>query len=178
MKGLIQEQQSPESRDDITPESVSEGIEIPPEFQEAYERLIAAGMTMMFAKETNENAVKLIQSMEGSTAERLGKGVATLIGTLVKESNGTFPPQVLIPAGVVLLAQAADFLRKSGLEQINNQVIGDAMDVMITTILEAGKLDVQKIAGFIEQNQAGGQMQPEPQAQAEPEMAPEPPMEG
>jgi hypothetical protein len=155
MKGLIQAQQSPEGRDDITPETVKEGIQIPDEFKEAYERLVAAGMTIMFSEKTNKSAVQMMKSGEGTTAQRLGQAIAALLGMLVKESNGTFPPQVLIPAGVELLAQAADFLRKSGLEAINNQVIGDAMDVMITTVLQAGKLDVQKIAGFIEQNQAG-----------------------
>lgn len=162
MQGLIQEQQAPDSRDDITPEKISEGIQIPDEFKEAYERLVAAGMTVMFSEETNKSAFEMFKSQEGSTAERLGMSIAALLGMLVKEGNGSFPPQVIIPAGVELLVQAADFIRRSGIEEINNQVIGDAMDIMITKILEAGKLDVQKIAGFIEQNQGGGQAQPQP----------------
>jgi hypothetical protein len=101
----------------------------------------------------------------------LGQAIAGLLGMIVKESNGTIPPQVLIPAGVELLIQAADFLRRSKLEQINNQVIGDAMDVMVTTVLQAAKLDVNKIAGFIEQQaMSGGNMPAAPGPAAGPMM--------
>lgn len=173
MEGLIQANQAPDSRDDLTPEKISEGIQIPDEFKQAYERVVAAGMKVMFSKNTNKAAIDSIQSGEGPLAQRLGMAIAALLGMIVKESNGTVPPQVLIPAGVELLAQAADFLRKSGLEKINNQVIGDSMDVMITAVLQAGKLDVQKIAGFIEQRAGQGGAAPRggaPAAGAQPMM--------
>lgn len=158
MQGLIQTNQSPESRDDLTPDKISQGIQMPDELKEAYERVVAAGMQVMFSKDSNKAAVDSIQRGDGPLAQRLGMAIAGLLGMIVKESNNTVPPQVVIPAGVELLAQAADFLRKAGLEKVNNKVIGDAMDVMITAILQAGKLDVQKIAGFIEQKarQGGG----------------------
>lgn len=162
-QGLIQANQPAENRDDITPEKVKEGIKIPPEFQEAYEKVVAAGMTVMFSKDSNKAAVDSIRNGQGPLAQRLGQGVAGLLGMIVKESNGTLPPQVIIPAGVELLIQAADFLRRTGLEQINNKVIGDAMDVMITAILKAADLDITKIVGFIDQKmgpQAGAQPAP------------------
>lgn len=168
MEGLIQANQAPESRDDLTPEKVSQGIQIPDEFKEAYERVVAAGMQVMFSKQSNQAAVDSIQRGDGPLAQRLGMAIAGLIGMIVKESNGTVPPQVLIPAAVELLSQAADFLRKAGIEPVNNKVFGDAMDVMITAILQSAKLDVQKIAGFIEQK--AGQGGAAPAAGAQPMM--------
>ena len=158
-QGLIQAQQPTDSRDDITPETISEGIQIPDEFKQAYEKVVAAGMQMMFSKESNKAAVDLLMKGQGPIAERLGRAIAGLMGTIVKASNNTVPPQVIIPAGVELLAQAADFLRKTKLAEINNQVIGDAMDVMITAVLGAAGLDAGKIAGFIEQKAGGAQPQ-------------------
>ena len=158
MQGLIQSQQPANSRDDLSPEKVKEGIQIPEQFRQAYERVVAAGMTVMFSKQSNKAAVDTIRNGEGPLAQRLGQGIAGLLGMIVKETRGTIPPQVMIPAGVELLIQAADFLRKSGMEEINNQVIGDAMDVMVTAVLQAAKLDVNKIAGFIGQR-AGAQPQ-------------------
>lgn len=155
-QGLIQSKQAPEGRDDFSPEKIQEGIQIPGEFQEAYERMVAAGMSMMFSKESNQAAIESFMRIEGSTAQKLGQGIAGLLGMIVKSSNNTVPPQVIIPAGVSLLIQAADFMRKTKLAEINNQVIGDAMDVMISTVLEAAGLDVQKIAGFIEQKASQG----------------------
>lgn len=160
MQGLIQSQQPADSRDDLTPEKVKEGIQIPDQFRQAYERVVAAGMTVMFSKESNKAAVDTIRNGEGPIAQRLGQGIAGLIGMIVKETRGTIPPQVLIPAGVELLVQAADFLRKSGMEEVNNQVIGDAMDVMVTSVLQAGGLSTEKIIGFVDQKTAqGGQPQ-------------------
>lgn len=156
MQGLIQANQSPDGRDDITPEKIQQSIQIPDQLKSAYEKIVAAGMTVMFSKESNKAAVDSIMKGEGPLAQRLGMGIAGLLGMMVKESNGTVPPQVLIPAGVELLVQAADFLRKSGMAEINNKVIGDAMDVMVTAVLQSAKLDVQKIAGFVG-DQAGGQ---------------------
>lgn len=156
-QGLIQANQPAEGRDDITPEKVQEGIQIPDQFKQAYERMVAAGMSVMFSKDSNKAAVDSIMRGEGPIAQRLGKSIAGLLGMIVKESNNTIPPQIIIPAGVTLLIQAADFLRKAKLADINNQVIGDAMDVMITTVMQAAKLDVQKVAGFIEQKAGGAQ---------------------
>ena len=156
-QGLIQANQRPDGRDDITPETVQEGVQIPEEFKDAYDRVLAAGMTAMFSKESNKAAVDTIMQGQGPLAKRLGEAIAGLLGMMVKSSNGTIPPQVLIPAGVTLLVEAADFLRKAGLAEINNQVIGDAMDVMVTSVLGAAGLDTQKIAGFIEQKAGGAQ---------------------
>ena len=107
--GLIASQQSPEGRDDLSAEQVSSQIKMPPELQEAYERVVLAGMKMLFDKNTNKLAVKQLQSMEGPLSERLGKSVAGLLAELFRQSNKTMPPQVIIPAGVELLMQAADF---------------------------------------------------------------------
>ena len=161
MQGLIQSQQSPDSRDDITPDTIKDKIQVPPQLQEAYQKLVAAGMTAMFSKESNKAAVDTLMRGKGSVAERLGQGIAGLLGMIVKSSNNTLPPQILIPAGVELLIQAADFLRKSGLAPINNKAIGDALDVMVTSVLQAGKLDVSKIAGFVAQK--AGQPSGQPQ---------------
>lgn len=157
MQGLIQREQAPEGRDDLDPEKVKQGIQVPAEFQQAYQRVVAAGMQMMFSKESNKAAIDSMMRVEGDIAQKLGKGIAGLLGLIVKETNNTVPPQVLIPAGVELLIQAADFLRKTRMADINNQVIGNAMEVMVTTVLQAAKLDVQKIAGFIEQKAGGAQ---------------------
>ncbi|MFN9959635.1 MAG: hypothetical protein ACK55I_41650, partial [bacterium] len=67
---------------------------------------------------------------------KLGMGIAGLMLLLFKESNETIPPQVIIPAGVNLLSRAADFIRKSGIDSITNADVGDAMEIMISTILQ------------------------------------------
>lgn len=150
-QGLIGAQQGPESRDDLSAEQVSQQIKMPPDLKEAYERVVLAGMKLLFSKETNKAAVQLLQSQDGDLAQRLGKSIAGLLAEMFRKSNQTMPPQVIIPAGVELLMQAADFIRKSGMEPINNKTIGDAMDVMVTTVLQMFKLDPGRLVQFADQ---------------------------
>ena len=149
--GLIAKEQPPEGRDDLSVEQVTSQIKMPPQLQEAYQRVVLAGMKLLFDKKTNRFAIKQFQALEGSVGERLGKSIAGLLAMLFRESNQSMPPQVIVPAGVELVMQAADFIRKAKIEPINNKDIGDAMDVMVTTVLQMFKLDPGKIVQFADQ---------------------------
>jgi hypothetical protein len=136
---MIEQNMARPEGDELTPESVSEGINVPPELQEAYERVVIAGMKVMFDQATHNLMLKELQK-GGPLGQRLGMGVAGLLLLLFKESNETMPPQIIIPAGVELLMQAVDFLRKTEMEQVTNKDIGDGIEVMITVVL--GKFGV------------------------------------
>jgi hypothetical protein len=133
--GLIQDGMARPEGEELTNEAVSKDIKMPPELQEAYDRVVIAGMKVMFSKESHRAMLQEIQR-PGPLGERLGKGVAGLLLMLFKESNGTMPPAVMIPAGVKLLMEAVDFLRKSGLEKPTNADIGDGIQIMMATVLE------------------------------------------
>lgn len=146
MAGLIQDNR----QEELTPDKVNAQIKMPPELQEAYDRVVVAGMKVMFSKETNAKVLKAIEG-EGPISKRLGVGIAGLIATLFKQSNNTIPPQVIIPAGTNLLIQAADFLKRSGTEQITNEDIGEALQVMMNTVLDMFGADPQKVVGALDQ---------------------------
>lgn len=134
-KGIIQDKMARPEGDDIDTETIKKNINMPPELQEAYERVVIAGMKVMFSKESHKLMLDELRK-EGPLGQKLGMGIAGLMLLLFKESNQTMPPQVIIPAGVNLLSRAADFIRKSELEKITNADIGEAMEVMISTILQ------------------------------------------
>lgn len=159
-----QESQEPAegAAEDITPEAVREKITVPPELQDAYERVVLAGMKMMFSEQTHELMLKEFER-GGPIAKRLGEGTAGLLLLLFKQTNGNMPPQVLIPAGTDLLVQAADFVRKAGLEKVTNKDIGDGLEIMVGILFEKFGLSPEKVyqmvGGFdrseIEQAAAG-----------------------
>lgn len=134
-EGMIQEKMARPEGDDLSAEAIQQNIKMPPELQEAYERVVIAGMKVMFGKETHRIMLKEMQR-GGPVDQRLGQGIAGLMLLLFKESNNTMPPQVIIPAGIELLMQAVDFIRKTGMEKITNQDIGNAMQVMISTVMQ------------------------------------------
>ena len=133
--GLIQDKMARPEGDDLTQEAISSNIKMPPELQKAYDKVVIAGMKVMFSKETHRIMLKELQR-GGPLADRLGKGIAGLMLLLFNESNKTMPPAVIIPAGMELMMQAVDFLRKSGLEKVTNQDIGDGMEQMISIIAQ------------------------------------------
>jgi hypothetical protein len=134
-KGIIQDKMARPEGDDINTETIKKNINMPPELQEAYERVVIAGMKVMFSKESHKLMLDELQK-EGPIGQKLGMGIAGLMLMLFKESNETMPPQVIVPAGVNLLSRAADFIRESKIEKITNADIGDAMEIMISTILQ------------------------------------------
>lgn len=148
--GLIQDEMARPEGDDLTKESVEENIKMPPELQEAYERVVIAGMKVMFSKESHKFMLKELQR-EGPMDQRLGKGIAGLMLLLVKESNNTIPPEVIIPAGMKLMMEAVDFMRETGLGQPTNAEIGGGMQIMISTILEKFGIAPDKMEQMLNQ---------------------------
>lgn len=148
--GLIQDKMARPEGDDIDTETIKKNIKMPPELQEAYERVVIAGMKLMFSKESHKLMLDELRK-EGPLGQKLGMGIAGLMLLLIKESNGTIPPEVIIPAGINLITRAADFIRKSKLEKITNADIGDAMEVMITTILQKFGVEPEKLAQMLDQ---------------------------
>jgi hypothetical protein len=134
-EGIIQQNMGRPEGEELTLENVKKNIKVPPELQEAYERVVIGGMKVMFSKESHQFMLKEMQG-QGPVAQRLGQGIAGLMLLLFKESNETIPPEVIIPAGIELLMQAVDFVRETGMGEITNKDIGDAMEIMMRMILE------------------------------------------
>ena len=147
---IIQDKMGRPEGEDLNTEAIKDNIKMPPELQEAYERVVIAGMKVMFSKESHKLMLDELQK-EGPMGQKLGTGIAGLMLLLVKESNGTLPPEVIVPAGINLLTRAADFIRKSKIEKITNGDIGDAMEVFMSTILEKFGVDPAKMADMLNQ---------------------------
>lgn len=173
--GLIQSNMGrPDAEgDQLSPEVIKQNMKIPPELQNAYDRVVLAGMKLMFSKESNNFVMKQVQS-EGPIGPKLGESIAGLMLMMFMESNKTMPPQVIIPAGLELLAQAADFLRKSKLAQVSNKDFGDATEIMMTIIMQKFGVTPEKMQQLFAQfnnqkaNAAAGQMQAPAQGQQPP----------
>jgi hypothetical protein len=147
---IIQDKMGRPEGEDLDTEAIKDNIKMPPELQEAYERVVIAGMKVMFSKESHKLMLDELQK-EGPVGQKLGTGIAGLMLLLIKESNGTIPPEVVVPAGINLLTRAADFIRKSKIEKITNGDIGDAMEVFISTVLEKFGVDPAKMADMLNQ---------------------------
>lgn len=116
-------------------DDVQNNIQLPPEMQDAYARVVAAGMKVLFSKQTHDAMLQQL-SAPGDTATKLGQGIAKVIVFLFNESNGTMPQDVIVPAAMILLLKAADFVNQSGKGQVSDEEIGRAMEVLIDSLFE------------------------------------------
>lgn len=143
MAGLIQDNMGQQEGQNLDHDAVQKDIKVPPELQEAYNKVVIAGMKVMFDPATHQMAMKAIEG-DGPIGDRVGKGIAGLIATLFKKSNNTIPPQVIVPATVALTMQACDFMKKTG-QQISDKDVGDAVNTAVRTVLTMFGVDPDKM---------------------------------
>lgn len=159
---------------DLSPRSVRAKLQIPDNLKDAYDRVVLAGMKVMFSKETSQQAMSFLSEENGAADERIGQGVAALMGLLMKQANGTMPPQIIIPAGVELVAAAGDYLKKAGENVTDDDIAGAMSDYVQIVLQQAGADSPEKMRQMLQQAQGGtpdGAPQP-PAGGPAPEQAP------
>lgn len=81
---------------------------IPPEQQDAVARIVAAGMKVMYAPDTREQILQVVQSRD-PMPKKLAESVVGLL--LVMDQRKTLPAEALPWAAVELLGEAAEILQ-------------------------------------------------------------------
>jgi hypothetical protein len=157
MAGMLNLKKPPEGGK-ITPEFIQSSLHLNPTQKQQLQRIVVAGMKIMFSQQSHGMLLKQLEG-PGTIDQKLGQGVAGLMALLAHESKNSLPPNLLIPAGMVLLAHAADFLRKSG-QTITDQEIGAAINVMVNALLHAVGIDPEKVAAIGERAASAPKEQP------------------
>jgi hypothetical protein len=141
--------------------TIRSGIKLPPELEEMYQRVVIAGMKVMFSDESHHLLEKELQG-PGTTEEKLGRGLAGLMLLLFKQSNKTLPPQVIIPAGIELMMNAVEYFQKTDKVKISDQDIGHAIQIMLGVLMHAFGAQPNEVFGkaaALSQGQGQGQGQ-------------------
>jgi hypothetical protein len=81
----------------------------------------------------------------------VGKGVATLITLLWRQSNGTMPIPAVPLAAVLLVCEALDFLEKTKMAEVTPQTIDTATQTVIAILMQKVGLTPEKMAQIAKQ---------------------------
>lgn len=111
---------------------------------DAYDRVTAAGMKMMYAPENAEMIHGLIMDEQIPVANKLGEGIANLLVMMDNQGNGSIPKEILVPVGVTLLFEAADYLFEVGVEYTEDD-LGKALELMIDGVFVGYGIDPKQI---------------------------------
>lgn len=130
--------------------AIKDKIDVPPDLKAAFQRVIAAGLKVMYSEETHQDVMNMLPK-DGSPAENLGHGIANLVNMLWQQSNKTLPPQLFIPAGTYLLTDAAEFLQQSGDSNVTDADVGEALLVMITDIFKMAGANADQAMQLLDQ---------------------------
>lgn len=113
--------------------SVRKGMKLPKGMEAAYDKIIKAGLKVMFDPSTRDDTMSFIEE-SGGDPKKMAEGVTAVVVTLFQQSNNTMPPNLLIPAGVELLVHATDVANAGGMS-LDKQVIAEAMSSVVQQIL-------------------------------------------
>lgn len=117
---------------------------VPPDMKNAYDRIMVAGMKVLFSEKTHGALIARLKDSEDPLSDT-GKGAVGLIMTLYKESKGTMPVGAMIPAGMVLMLNALDYLDGAGVVAIDKPEIDIATEVFIDTLMPQMGLTPEKM---------------------------------
>ena len=116
---------------------------MPEKMRNAFDRVVLAGQKILYGKETQDMIDEFL-NQNAPLEEKLGAGVANIVVMIDNKANGAIPKEILVPAGTVLLFDAADFLTQSG-EKISTTVIGKAYEIMFYGIFAAYGAEPQQV---------------------------------
>lgn len=107
---------------------------VPPKDKAAYDKIVLAGMKVMF--EDDQMHAQLLQGLkESPNVKTVVEGIIGILGLLFKESRNTMPPGPMILAGQSLLMEALDFMEEGGLIEVTPQVLDEATQLYIESML-------------------------------------------
>lgn len=116
---------------------------------DAYDRVLTAGMKLMYSADNSQMMQQIIMDEKIPVANKLGEGIANLLVMMDNQGNGTIPKEVLVPVGVAMMFEAADYLFEVGIDFTEND-LGDALELLVRSILVGYGIDPSKIDDVIE----------------------------
>jgi len=137
-----QEQQNVPEEQEVEAQQIEDGIkehlkkpDIP-----KLDRILKAGTELLFGKDSHYKMLDGLESSQDVSGD-LGKGAFGMALMLLKQSGNTLPGELLIPAGVILLARLVEFMNSegSGMPQVSGDDYEQAVHVFTTLTMD--KLD-------------------------------------
>lgn len=105
-------------------------MEMKPADAKNLQKLVMAGMMLMYDKKTFPIFERGISRKNIPVAQRLALEVAGLMKMLMEKSGGKIPRQIIIPAAIMLLAEMAHFMVQAGIDTPTDADMDGAKDML------------------------------------------------
>ena len=132
---------------EISAESFRSKMTIPPELEKHYQQAVKNGLRVMFGKGVREQTMEFMESGD-DVPQAMADGIYSVVVYLFNQSNGTMPPQILIPVGVELLAHAVDVAKKAGID-VPDSDVAEGMGQFIQAVLTASGVGPEQMQQLV-----------------------------
>ncbi len=130
------------------PKYKSRAVEaLPPAMHDAFERVVLAGMKGMYSKQSSELLEQEL-SAKGEMWQKLATAITGLMMILDRQSGKGIPVQVVIPAAIELLYEAAEFIRKTKRAEISDEDMKDATQYLGGLLAKKYGANDEQISGM------------------------------
>jgi hypothetical protein len=120
----------------------SGGQQASPEEQDAYERVVLAGVDVLTNAKTSDAVLELMGSNAEDPPMAIALAAQLIIGQLDEQSGGQIPETVILPATMEIAEQAAELAQKAGLFEVSEDVLQTAGQNAV--MLVGGDYDVSE----------------------------------
>jgi hypothetical protein len=108
---------------------------IPAILQQAFQRALTAGLSIMYSPQMQPKMMQGIQSI-ADPAQGAARGAANLLSVLMQQSGGKIPMSLAVPVAMCFLCEFLDLMEKAGKLQLTVQVIAQATQDASGNILQ------------------------------------------
>lgn len=122
------------------------------------EKVVASGKQVMYSEETRQLAVQELK--RGTDPESVVAAVAKLAAVLFNQSKKTIPMNVLMPATMLLLFEALDFLEEAGAVQVDGPQLAAYSQAMGSAFLQMLGVTPEKLQELVGKAAPGAAAQP------------------
>lgn len=131
MAGLMQQAAAgaPKGKPFTPPDA---GKIVQPQMKDAVDRIVAAGMKLMYSPAMKDERMQAVQSPD-PIPKKLAENTTGLILTLDKQSKGGLPVEAIFPAAVMLLSEAAEVLKAAG-QDVSEEDYLDAVRMLFVLL--------------------------------------------
>lgn len=150
--GQPQDAQPQGGQVDVKP--ILDGIKVPPNLKPMYDKIVIAGMRIMFSKGSHQLFTDQLQK-EGPLAQKISTGVVGLMYLLWNQSNKSLPPQLMIPATTALTVQAFDYVQKTGNPEATKEVLGEAIQGSLEGVMNGFGAKLDDLQNTLQNSQNG-----------------------
>lgn len=133
---------------------------IPKVYHAEVDRHVIKGMKIMFDERTSSVIRDAFENLKQAPSESVAMGVAALMSIIDKETKGPLNPETLIPAALILMCQALDFLAKGNKVELTEELVAETTQKLLAYMMQKMNITPEKVEavkGALAQAQQGGE---------------------